>query len=98
MSYALLIRPEAQADLHDAYAWYEAVRDGLGEDFLQRVEEALASVQHAPWQYPQLHRSVRRVLIHRFPYAVFYVIEQQRIAVLAILHCHRHPTRWRSRL
>lgn len=44
----VVIRPEAEADIKDAYDWYEAQRKGLGESFLLCIEEALSRASRSP--------------------------------------------------
>jgi plasmid stabilization system protein ParE len=93
----LVVRPEAEADLSEAYKWYERQRPGLGDDFLLRIEAALASIQHDPLTYACLYRDVRRKLIRRFPFGLFYIVTDSRIVILAVMHVKRHPKRWRRR-
>ena len=45
MKYDLIIRPEARADLLDAFHWYQNRRDGLGYDFKLCVDEVIAKIQ-----------------------------------------------------
>jgi plasmid stabilization system protein ParE len=46
---------------------------------------------------PAVHRHVRRALIHRFPYALYFTLAADRIEVVAVLHTRRDPTTWRRR-
>jgi plasmid stabilization system protein ParE len=93
----LLIRPEAEAELAEAYRWYEDRRTGLGSDLLLLVEASLTSIQRAPHSYPLVYHDVRRTLIKRFPYGIYYLVEETRIIVIAIFHAKRDPKRWRHR-
>jgi len=95
---AILLFPEAEADVEGAYHWYERMRDGLGADFLLCVEEALEKISRDPIAYPVVHKDVRRTLIRRFPYGIFYVVEEQEIVVLAVFHGRRDPKQWQSRV
>lgn len=97
MTYALLLRPEAEAEVEEAYRWYERQREGLGADFLLCVEEALENIRRAPKTYPIVHKQIHRLLIRRFPFGVFYLAEGQVIVVLAVFHAHRAPRQWQSR-
>ena len=47
-----LLRAAATADVEDAYRWYERQREGLGEEFLTAVTNALNSVSENPERYP----------------------------------------------
>jgi plasmid stabilization system protein ParE len=98
MKKPLIIRPEAEFDLAEAYGWYETHVPGLGSQFLLSIDAALSSIQRTPELYPVIHKNVRRSLIRRFPYSVFYVAEQDRIVVLAVLHARRDPQSWKDRV
>lgn len=97
MVHDLTIRPEAEAELADAYAWYENKVSGLGADFLNTVEASLFSIKRNPAICPAVHKSIRRCLIRRFPYAIFYTEEPTRIVVLAVFHVRRNPDTWKNR-
>jgi len=90
-------RPAAVADLEEAYRWYEARRTGLGTEFLDAVEDALAEVVERPMAYGFVHRHVRRVLLRRFPYGLFFVAERASVVVVACFHVRRNPARWPGR-
>ena len=91
MVYGLIVRPEAEADLSEAFGWYEMRREGLGAEFLLCVEASIASIQEHPQLYPKVRREARRALTRRFPYGVFYVLRGDLITVIAILDCRRDP-------
>jgi plasmid stabilization system protein ParE len=90
-------RPAAVADLEDAYRWYEARRPGLGIEFVDAVEDALVEVTERPTAFGFVHRHVRRVLLRRFPYGLFFVVDGETIVVVACFHVRRDPTRWSER-
>jgi plasmid stabilization system protein ParE len=90
-------RPAAIADIEDAFRWYEARRPGLGAEFLDEVEAALATVVDHPAIYGLVHRNVRRVLLRRFPYGIFYVSEPTSVVVIACFHVRRDPARGSGR-
>lgn len=63
MIYELLIRPEAESDMLEAYAWYEDRRPGLGAQFLQAAESCLERIQRYPLAYAKVEDEVRRALL-----------------------------------
>ena len=97
MTATLIVQPEAEADLTDAFRWYEARRAELGHEFLDEVSHAFTRVSEQPLRYAVVHRETRRVLLRRFPYAVFYVTQSDRVFVLAVLHQRRSPRLARTR-
>jgi toxin ParE1/3/4 len=97
MMRAYRIRPEAQADLNDAYWWYERQREGLGADFLLCFEESLQNVRRNAEVYPRVRKTIRRATIRRFPYGLFYVLEDEAVIVVGVFHASRNPQCWQSR-
>lgn len=72
MAAKLVLAPEAETDLVDAYAWYESRLPGLGEDFLASVNAFMEAVCRNPGMCAFVHENYRRGLVRRFPYAIFY--------------------------
>src|SRR3989442_13225931 len=93
----LLLEPEAQADLAEAFAWYEEQRTGLGSEFLAEVAHVLDSIERGPEQHAIVRGQTRRALVRRFPYAVFYVVDPELVAVTAGMHGRRDPRRGAER-
>jgi plasmid stabilization system protein ParE len=98
MKYPVIFRPEAETDLCDAYRWYEERKTGLGKDFLLEIDACISSIQRHPHPYPVKHKAIRRALIRRFPYGIFYLIEENAIVIFAVFHAKRDPRVWQSRV
>lgn len=92
------LRPEVEDDLLEAAVWYERQRVDLGKEFLDAVAVTLSKTSDFPLAYPTVHRLTRRALLPRFPFGVFFQVQDQSVVVIAILHGSRHPRHWRSRL
>jgi plasmid stabilization system protein ParE len=92
------LTPEAEADIGEAHAWYSARSTELADDFRRALDQCIASITAHPQSHPVVHRSVRRVLLRRFPYCLFYVPEAERILVLGCLHARRDPRSWQARI
>lgn len=90
----LVIRPDAEVDLAEAYLWYENKAKRLGSEFLDSVDATLTIIEQYPNLYPEVYEHVRRALISRFPFAIFYLLDTDRIVILAILHAHVDPAAW----
>ena len=97
MTRALIVRARAERDIQAAFDWYETQRVGLGEEFLDHVRRTLEILRRRPEAFPVLYKNVRRAVISKFPYSVFYVAEHTRTAVLAVLHTSRDPRIWPRR-
>ena len=98
MEYELIIRPEAKADLLDTFQWYQDQASGLGHDFKTCVDEVISKIHRNPQIYRKVFLDIRRAVIRRFPFGVFYTIEDQKIIVIGILHARRDPQSWKKRI
>lgn len=87
----VIVRREAKRDLSEATAWYRRISRALGDDFVRRVDDAILLAREQPLAYSVVHRAIRRILLHRFPYALFYYAGDDRIVVIAVLHQARDP-------
>ncbi len=97
MSRHLAVLPSAVADMREAAARYESERRGLGRFFLQKLRALFQRVKNKPLQFPEIAHGIRRALVPKFPYGVFFRILEKKSIVIAVLHLHRHPATWRSR-
>ena len=98
MPYQSGIRAAAEADIQEAYEYYEQCREGLGADFLLCIEESLNKITNNPGHYPVVYKNIQRILVKRFPFGIFFVIHEQSIVVLAVMHGRRNPRRWKMRV
>lgn len=94
----LIYHPEAEAELIEATQFYERRVLGLGAQFLGTVDLAVGVIQQAPKRWRILEADVRRYLVSRFPYAIYYRALPDEVRILAFKHHSRHPDYWRHRL
>ncbi len=82
-------RIEAVKDLDDAFQWYEDQRRSLGGEFVREADANMAALLSIPQAHPVVLKDVRRIILKRFPYGVYYLLEKDRIVVIAVLHLKR---------
>jgi plasmid stabilization system protein ParE len=97
MNGRLTLRPEAEDDVEAAVAWYSSERAALALAFVDNLDRLLARIRETPLQFPEVAVSVRRALMARFPYGVFFRVVADQVVVFGVLHLHRNPRIWRSR-
>jgi len=98
VGYSLLVSDEANADILDAFLWYESARDGLGKDFELCLEAELNRLLRNYKQYQIQHKKIRVAYIERFPYGIHFLVEKKFIKVIAVFHTSRDPENWEQRL
>ena len=83
--------------MREARDWYESQRVGLGAEFLAEIDATIQVLSRDPQRHAVYYRGFRRVLARRFPYKLFYRLEDDQIIVFCILHVRRdHPRLLRS--
>ena len=89
--------PEADTELQEARAWYDDIRPELGERFARAVETSVEAIAEHPLQFPVVYRGRRRAGVWRFPYGIFFEIQEHRILIIACFHGRRDPKHWQRR-
>ncbi len=97
MSRVFIVRAEAEEDLAEARRWYENRREGLGDELIEQVDATFERIRRMPLVPAVKYKNVRRVLLKRFPYAVFYHVDDDQITIIAVHHTSRDPRGWQSR-
>ncbi len=92
------LTPAAEADVRGIDAWYREQGEGLVPKFRRALNATIERVALNPQAYPKVYAEMRRALLRRFPYAVFYVIGDEEVGVLGVFHGRRDPNVWRARL
>ena len=90
--------PEADQDVQDAAMWYDSERAGLGEDFVNDIHQLTARIAENALQFPVVRDVARRGILSKFPYGVYFVVENGIAVVIAVIHLHRDSTAWTERL
>jgi len=98
MSLRLLLRPEARVDIREALLWYEDQGPGLSDRLTAELDGLFDRITRSPLQFPEVGQGVRRGLLQRFPYAVYFLFDEDSSFVLAVLHQRRHPDIWKRRI
>jgi toxin ParE1/3/4 len=94
---AIAFHTDAAEEMRAAAAYYEGRERGLGDQFLDEVEEGLPRIQRFPQLWPIYEGDYQRYLLKRFPYGLIYRIDPEQIFIMAVAHLHRRSGYWRSR-
>ena len=97
MTYALRFFPDVEEDALAGHAWYQEKAAGLGEEFLRMFYACASEIPRSPRRYRRVYREFRRCLLRRFPYAIYFRIEESQIVVFGLFHCARDPRSIRAR-
>jgi hypothetical protein len=89
--------PEAEAEMIDAAAWYQAQKGDLGRRLLAAVADAIQRIELNPELFPIVDGDVRRCLTRTFPFGVLFRDKPEVLEVIAVMHLHREPGYWAKR-
>jgi hypothetical protein len=93
VNYELSYRPEVVDDLAKACDWYSSQDPGLDDRFLEEYFAALRFIRHSAEVPRKVFEDFRRVLMKRFPFAVWYQAQPGRAVILLIFDCRQNPER-----
>ena len=95
--YSVIFTQAARGELIEAQDWYEGEATGLGRRSRQAIDALIDRMSDYPRQFPIVFKNVRRALLRRFPYSLFFVLEDDARIVIACFHASRDPSHWQKR-
>jgi hypothetical protein len=96
VNYQPVFRPEVISDLRDAVEWYESQSPGLGERFLSEYFAVLNLIRRSAETPRKAFDEFRRVLMKKFPFAVWYEVDQNAAIILVVWDCRQNPKKLRA--
>jgi plasmid stabilization system protein ParE len=90
-SFPVRLRRKAISDISRIRVWYRKIDPSLENRFVRSLNEGLDRIEAHPFGYQAVYRNTRRVLLDKFPYSVYYLIRDESVIVLAVLHHKRNP-------
>jgi len=97
VTYTVVFRPQAEEEARAPQRLYEEQQPGLGARFAGAIGEAIQRIVSNPSAFPVVHDEIRRAVVRRFPFGIYFRIHAEDLVVLAVMHGRRHPRRWQSR-
>ena len=98
MAYNLIIKPQAENDIDNALEWYSGQNEDLPLKLLNELEQSLEKIQNYPEHYQKRYNEIRIVFTKKFPYGVYYTVEENTIYIHAILHSKQNPQNAEQRI
>lgn len=100
MSYTVSILSEAEADINNAYIWYESKQIDLGNKFFRIIEESVDYISNNPFICEEIYKGTRRFIIKQFPYGIYYRVNfaMKEIQIIGVIHFKRSTRLIKRRL
>ena len=96
MNKRVILSPDAKVDIRSAVEWYHHIHPHLASRFEQETLKALRNIGQFPFRFRIIKGTVRRAMLKRFPYAVYYSL-RDNVASVAVLHQRRSDAVWMNR-
>lgn len=96
--YSLIINPFAEDDIIEAKNWYKTRQENLDTDFISEIKKTILRITENPFQYPKVKNPIRMAVVERFPFIIFFYLNEMNINVFAVFHTSRNPANWKKRL
>jgi plasmid stabilization system protein ParE len=93
----IILSPDGAADLNAAVRWYDNIDSKLALRFSLEVIRIMSRVEQSPLQFPRVTPRVRRAMLKRFPYVVYFSLNIRILSVIAVVHQRRNPDVWMKR-
>ena len=91
MSYELLVTPKAKAEITGGYIYYETLKPGLGEKFLEQLDFYFNRITTSPEQFTQKRAPYREAFIKKFPFLIIFEIRNNSIIVYSVFNTWQNP-------
>jgi plasmid stabilization system protein ParE len=94
----IFLDSRAEEDLDTAAQWYAEQRTELSLEFLDAVDAVFEFIAQFPQAGREVSGGIRRVLTKKFPFCIYYKVDDGQVIVFAVLHFRRSPEAWQQRL
>lgn len=88
----------ARQDVREIVQHYKSIRPELALQFIGRLRASIALIRLHPEAFPARELGVRWALLRQFPFKLFFVLMEDGVRILAVLHAHARPDEWKSRV
>jgi toxin ParE1/3/4 len=87
----IVVRRLAEAEIAVAKAWYDLQSEGLGDRFLDEFHRSAIAIAEGPLRWPLYHGEVRRYVVNRFSYIIYFDLRSSKIRILRVVHASQDP-------
>jgi hypothetical protein len=94
----IIFHPDAKDELFSTISYYNEQINGLGLEFLEEISRSINIINVNPKRWSILKLHVRKYIVQRFPFSIFYICNRSTIYIVAIAHNKRKPYYWKNRI
>lgn len=89
----IILSPLAEKEIEESFSWYEENQEGLGERFIDLIDDSFIQISKSPEFYPKKKANFREFLVDKFPFLIIYeyISRSNTINILHVFHTSRNP-------
>lgn len=95
--FSIELSDAAELDLDKSYQYYYEDSPKIAAKFYKRINLGFENIKQNPNSFPFAHKDIRKLVVEKFPFVIYYRIDNTVIKVIAIFHTSRNPEIWNER-
>jgi toxin ParE1/3/4 len=96
--FSIEVSDEAEIDFDNSYNYYFEERHKVADAFFKRINMSFEDIKQNPFAFPVAYKNIRKYVVKKFPFVIYYQIVNSTIKVIAIFHTSRNPEIWNERI
>ncbi|OYT10550.1 MAG: hypothetical protein B6I18_08520 [Bacteroidetes bacterium 4572_112] len=100
MDYKVKISPEANIEINEAIKYYNEINTKLSSELFNILFDNLEFIKNNPYSFTIKHRNIRGLPIEKYPYVIYYFIDEilKTVNVISVFNTHKDPDKWEKRV
>ncbi len=96
--FSINLLDEAEVDFDKSYEFYFQDSPKVADTFFKQINFGFENIKQNPKSFPVAHKDVRKYVVKKFPFVIYYRIVDKIIQIIAIFHSSRNPEIWNERI
>jgi toxin ParE1/3/4 len=97
-SFNLDVSDEAENDFDCSYNYYFDQNPKLAGEFFHHINTGLGNIKKSPFTFREVYKGIRKFIVKKFPFVIYFTVDNQTIKIIAIFHTSRNPQIWTGRI
>lgn len=96
--FEIVLSDDAETDFNNSWQYYFDENPKIADSFFKNINQSLAVIKRNPYSFPIVYRNVRKYVVNKFPFVIYYITEDSSVIVVAMFHTSRNPEIWNKRV
>lgn len=96
--FSIELSDEAEVDFDKSYKFYSEDSPKVADAFFKQINLGFENIKQNPKSFLTAHKDIRKYVVKKFPFVIYYRIVHTVIQVIAIFHTSRNPEIWNERI